>query len=83
LSEFVARNNASLRTLIDQHGVSLKELPEAVLKGLADLSDDVMNDLASRDPLSQKVMNSMLAFRKDVSAWTAIAETAVSQARSL
>jgi TRAP-type mannitol/chloroaromatic compound transport system substrate-binding protein len=42
-----------------------------------------MNDLASRDPLSQKVMNSMLAFRKDVSAWTAIAETAMSQARSL
>lgn len=83
LSEFVARNNASLRTLIDEHGVSLKKFPETVLKGLADLSDDVMNDLASRDPLSQKVMNSMLSFRKDVSAWTAIAETAMSEARFL
>lgn len=83
LSEFMARNNASLRTLIDEHGVTLKKFPDPVLRELADLSEQVMNDLASRDPLSRKVMDSMLAFRKDVSAWTAIAESAVSDARSL
>ena len=83
LSEFMARNNASLRTLIDEHGVTLKKFPDPVLRELAGLSDQVMNDLASRDPLSRKVMDSMLAFRKDVAAWTAVAESAVSDARAL
>jgi TRAP-type mannitol/chloroaromatic compound transport system substrate-binding protein len=83
LSEFMARNNASLRTLIDEHGVILKKFPDDVLRTLAGLSEDVMNDLASRDPLSRKVMDSMLTFRTDASAWTAIAETAMSAARSL
>lgn len=83
LNEFSARNHTSLRPLIDNHGVTLKKFPDDVLRGLATLSDDVMNDLASRDPLSQKVMDSLLSFREGASAWTAIAETAVSEARSL
>ena len=34
LSEFTARNNAALRTLVDEHGVELRKLPDDVLAEL-------------------------------------------------
>ncbi len=83
LSEFVARNNSSLRTLIEEHGVILKKFPDEVLRGLGELSGEVMADLASQDPLSRKVMNSLLEFRKDAVGWTNLSESAFAAARAL
>jgi len=83
LSEFVARNNAALATLINKHGVVLKKFPDPVLNGLGGLAGTVMNDLASKDPLSRKVMDNILAFRKDAISWTARSETAYTSARAL
>ncbi|MCP5365116.1 MAG: TRAP transporter substrate-binding protein [Hyphomicrobiales bacterium] len=83
LSEFVARNNASLQTLINDHGVVLKKFPDPVLEGLGKLSGDVLTDLAAKDPLSRKVMNSLLAFRKEAVVWTGRSETAFTAARDL
>ncbi len=83
LSEFVARNNAALATLVDKHGVVLKKFPDPVLNGLGGLAGKVMNDLASGDPLSRKVMDSILTFRKGAIGWTTRSETAFTAARSL
>jgi TRAP-type mannitol/chloroaromatic compound transport system substrate-binding protein len=83
LSEFVARNNAALQVLIKEHGVILKKFPDPVLEGLGRLSGEVLNDLAANDPLSRKVMNSLLKFRNDASAWTGRSETAFTNARDL
>ena len=68
LSEFVARNNAALRTLTGQHGVVLKAFPDPVLEGLGGLSGEVLDGLAASDPMSRKVMDSLLSFRKDAMA---------------
>jgi len=83
LSEFVARNNAALATLVNKHGVVLKKFPDPVLNGLGGLAGTVMNDLASKDPLSRKVMDNILSFRKDAISWTARSETAYTSARAL
>lgn len=83
LSEFVARNNSSLKTLIEDHGVVLKKFPDEVLSGLGKLSGQVLADLSSQDPLSRKVMGSIVSFRKGAMAWTALSETAVTAARAL
>ncbi|MGF1639347.1 MAG: TRAP transporter substrate-binding protein [Rhodospirillales bacterium] len=83
LSEFVARNNAALMTLVKDHGVVLKKFPDPVLDGLGALSGKVMNDLASADPLSRRVMDSILSFRREAIAWTNLSETAFTAARSL
>jgi TRAP-type mannitol/chloroaromatic compound transport system substrate-binding protein len=83
LSEFTARNNAALTTLINDHGVVLKRFPDPVLQGLGQLSGDVLADLAARDALSEKVMNSLLTFRSGASSWTTLSETAFTQARAL
>ena len=55
LSEFVARNNGALSTLVNKHKVQLKNFPGEILKGLGNLANQVMNDIASKDPLSREV----------------------------
>ena len=83
LSEFVARNNDSLRVLINDHGVVLKKFPDPVLIGLGTLAGEVMDDLASQDAMSRRVMDSLLAFRRDAVPWTNLSETAFTAARAL
>jgi TRAP-type mannitol/chloroaromatic compound transport system substrate-binding protein len=83
LSEFIARNNASLQILVNDHHVILKKFPDPVLEGLGKLSGEVLNDLASKDPMSRKVMDSLLRFRVDAMAWTNLSEAAFAEARSL
>ncbi|MCU0895746.1 MAG: hypothetical protein MUD06_15835 [Rhodospirillales bacterium] len=83
LSEFNARNGASLRTLTEQHGVVLKAFPDPVLAGLGSLSEQVLADLAAADPQSRKVMDSLLEFRKQAAGWTRLSDQAFTEARAL
>ena len=83
LSEFVARNNDSLKTLIKKHGVILKQFPDSVLAGFSTLSDKVVNDLASSDPFSRRVLDNILKYRTEAVAWTSLSETTFTAARFL
>ena len=83
LSEFVARNNASLTTLINQHKVQLRKFPDEVLDGLGKLAGEVMSDLASKDALSREVMDDYLKFRREAMAWSRLSEQAFLTARGL
>ncbi len=74
LCEFTARNSASLDALVNKHGVLLKRFPDDVLVGLSDLADQVINDIAAKDPLSTKVMNSYRTFQNSAAAWDGIFE---------
>ena len=81
LSEFVARNNAALSTLVNKHNVQLRGFPDEVLKGLGGLAKQVMNDIASKDPLSRKVMDDYNKFRADAAEWSSRSEGAYLPAR--
>ena len=83
LSEFNAGNASALRTLVKDHGVVLKAFPNEVLEGLGRLSGEVLTELAGRDPLSRKVLNSLLRFRAQAMPWTNLSEAAFAIARSL
>jgi len=74
LSEFEAKNNDALQTLINEHNVQLKEFPEEVLKGLKKLSKEVLEEVAASDPMSKKAYDSFLAFQKNIYAWNKITE---------
>ena len=82
LSEFVARNNGALSTLVNKHKVQLKNFPDEILQGLGKLANQVMNDIASKDPLSRQVMDDYMAFRKTASAWSTRSEGAYLPARA-
>lgn len=82
LSEFIARNNESLRALREKHGVDVRPYPAEVLKELAGLSADVVERLAAADDLSTRLFESLHAFRKDAVGWSAYSEQAFLEARS-
>ena len=83
LSEFVANNNRALNTLVNDHGVILKQFPDEVLNGLGALSGQVIGELAAADALSQKVMDSIVSFRKQAIAYAKVSEQAFYNARGL
>ena len=83
LSEFVARNNDSLETLVNEHGVELRPFNEEILQGLGQLAGDVMSQEAAADPLSREVLDSLLAFRETSKAWAGVSEQPYMTARLL
>ncbi|WP_022669377.1 TRAP transporter substrate-binding protein [Desulfospira joergensenii] len=74
LSEFEAKNNDALKTLINEHKVQLKQFPEEVLKELKKLAHEVLEEVAASDPMSRKVYDSFLEFQKNIYAWNKVTE---------
>ncbi|MCG8596534.1 MAG: TRAP transporter substrate-binding protein [Kiloniellales bacterium] len=83
LNEFIANNNQSLDTLVNQHGVTLKKFPDEVLTGLGGLAGQVIGDLASQDPLSKEVLESIVKFRGQAIGYAKVSEEAFYTARRL
>ena len=83
LSEYTARNQQALQTLIEKHQVELREFPEEVLRELKALSEQVIETEAVKDKLSTKVWASQKAFKQQVTKWTNAAEGAFVKARNL
>ena len=82
-AEFNANNSDSLDTLINKHDVKLHRQSDDILKSLGDAAGDVMASVAASDPMTQKVYDSFLAFRKKAMGWTSLSETAYTAARAL
>ena len=80
LSEFTARNNAALVTLIEEHG-ELRELPEDVMQRLKALSGEVVAESAQQDELSKRIYASYMAYAKAVKSYHEISEQAYLNAR--
>jgi len=81
LSEYTARNNEALRSLVDEHHVELRRFPDDVLDTIRKMSDEVVAEIADKDALSRKVYESFLAFREQAMAWHEISERAYLNAR--
>lgn len=74
LDEYTRRNADALRTLVEEHGVQLRRLPDDVLARLRELSLQVLEETANADSLNRQVWDSMEAFREKVWAYHAISE---------
>ena len=75
ISEFEAKNNANLQTLVEKHKVKLRKFPDSVIDGLKKLSTQVLEEMASKDPTSKKVYESFKKFKKNISAWNYMSES--------
>jgi len=82
LSEYTARNNIALQTLISEHGVDVREFPAEVLERLRALSEEVVAELAGKDALSARVFESYRGFQTQVVAWHDISERAYLNVRA-
>jgi len=83
LADYTARNNAALETLVKEHKVELRKFPDDVLKKMKELSDQVVAEVAEKDPMSKKVYESYKKFRDQAEAWHNVSERAYLNARSM
>lgn len=83
ISDYTARNNQALDTLVNKHGVKLMPLPDDVLRKLKQLSEEVVLEVAKNDPMAQKIYDSFHQFRTQVTRWSALSEQSFLRARAL
>jgi TRAP-type mannitol/chloroaromatic compound transport system substrate-binding protein len=81
LDEYTARNNAALQSLVDEHGVQLRRLPDDVLLALWKGTQKVMKQLVASDPMAAKVYASYQKFYRGVRNYHHISEQAYINAR--
>lgn len=81
LSEFTARNNAALVTLVEEHGVQLRRLPDDVLVKLKDISKEVVAEAGLENELAGRIHKSYTNFQQDVAKYHSYSEQAYLNAR--
>jgi len=81
LDEYTARNNASLLSLVNNHGVQLRRLPDDVLLALWKGTQVATKKLVASDPMAAKVYASYREFYKGVRNYHHISEQAYINAR--
>ncbi len=81
LSEYAARNQAALETLVNEHGVKVHAFPDEVLDALQRTTHVVMQELADSDAMARKVYASYSSYREKVIKASSIAEAAYLKTR--
>lgn len=81
LADYTAQNHRAMRTLIDEHKVEFRRLPDPVLAALRKTSQQVVSELAAGDPFARRVYDSFNTFRDQVRIWHGISEVPFYQAR--
>ena len=76
LDEYTARNNAALQSLLNEHGVQLRRLPDDVLLALWQGTQEAMDRLVRSDPMAARVYESYRDFYKGVRNYHHISEQA-------
>lgn len=83
LAEFNAKNAAALNTLINQNGVQLHEFPNEIFEAAGKAAKDILSKAAANDPLTGKIYESYMKFRKSILEWSRISDQAYMNKRSL
>ena len=82
LDEYTARNNKVLRELVDVHGVELRRLPDDVISEFKIIANEILEENASEDETVNKVYQSYLKFKNEVSEYHKVSEDAFVEARN-
>ncbi|ATJ81120.1 TRAP transporter substrate-binding protein [Halomonas beimenensis] len=82
LDEYTARNNDALQTLVEEHDVELRRLPDDVLAQAKAHSEDVVAELAESSEMARKIHDSYRTFQDKVVNYHAISEQAYYNARN-
>lgn len=74
LDEYTARNNAALQSLLSEHGVELKHLPDDVLAALKQATNEVLAEQAAADESFARIYAAYRKFQKEVANFHALTE---------
>jgi len=74
ITEFDMQNSIYLNKLLAEGKSVIQRLPQQVLGELRSISKSVLEEVASANPLTRKVLESFEAFKKQVKPWSDISE---------
>jgi len=83
LAEFNAKNSDALATLVNEHNVQVRRMPNDMLNAIGEKSGEVVAEAASEDPMTMRVYESFIDFRKKAIAYSKLSDQAYWQARLL
>lgn len=82
-AEYTARNATSLRQLKEEGEIDIRPFPDDVLRQLRSFTEEVVAELAARNPFAARINESFQAYRETVAEWTEISEHALLNTREL
>ena len=82
MSEYNAKNGASLATLIKDQGVELREFSDEIYDSFGKAADEVFEGVRAHSPLANKIHESFLKSRSEVGGWANIADVAYLRQRN-
>ncbi|WP_051083976.1 TRAP transporter substrate-binding protein [Gilvimarinus chinensis] len=82
LDQYTATNNAALNTLVNQHGVQLRRLPDEVLHELHAMTEQVFIEQAEQNDMFAKVWQSYKDFKQKSADWHKVSEESYYEIRS-
>lgn len=81
LDEYTSKHIIALDSLIDEHGVILKQYPDEVMKKLAEVSKVVIKEQSAKDDTMNKVYKAYMEYEAGVRKYHKISEDAYSRLR--
>jgi TRAP-type mannitol/chloroaromatic compound transport system substrate-binding protein len=75
-------NSAALSKLVNEHNVQLREYSSEMLQKFRQVSDKIIQGQASKDNLTQEVLNSIGRFQKEASGWSMVSLQSFLNARN-
>jgi TRAP-type mannitol/chloroaromatic compound transport system substrate-binding protein len=81
LCEYMARNPAALKRLIEEHNIQVRPFPEPVLEALHQAADEVVAELAANSELSGRIHRSYREFQQLLAPYMEISEDAYAKVR--
>jgi TRAP-type mannitol/chloroaromatic compound transport system substrate-binding protein len=76
MAEFTARNAFALEAIENNPEVEIRRFPDEVLEKLRGYVDEIISELAARDPRAARINESFQAYKSRVARWTEISEKA-------
>jgi len=76
MSEYNAKNGASLAKLISDQGVKLRSFNDDIYDSFGDAAAEVFEEVQQHSPLAKKIHQSFLKSRGEVGAWAKISDQA-------
>ncbi len=76
MSEYNAKNGASLRSLLSDQGVKLRQFSDDTYDAFGDAAAEVFEEVRQHSPLAKKIHDSFRASRDEVGSWVKISDQA-------
>lgn len=75
LADFSDKNGDALKSLVDDHGVIVKKLPEEVLDKFRKISEQLVAEQGTANELSKRIYESFLKFKNKSKNWKNITQS--------